>query len=92
MEHAYFLEALVCCWHAAKLTLGAVCVAIRSELAKPPEPFRPVSAEELGWKQYLPIRKMTTEEHERHLERKAKREEYRYCPSLRWKSSYPSGC
>ncbi|CAL5218992.1 g747 [Coccomyxa viridis] len=49
--------------------------AIRAELAQPPEIFRPVSAAELGWKKYLPIRKMTTEEHERHLGRKAKREE-----------------
>lgn len=70
------------CMHAAKITPGAFCAAICVELAKPLEPFRPVSAAELGWKKYLPIRKMTVEEHERHLERKAKREENRYCACL----------
>ncbi len=76
MEHANFGG---CCeiLHAANLTFGACCAAIRAELAQPPEIFRPVSAAELGWKKYLPIRKMTTEEHERHLGRKAKREENR---------------
>ena len=60
---------------------GVLCAEIRAELAKPPEPFRPVSATELGWEKYLPIRKMTTDEYERHLQRKAKREENRYCSS-----------
>ena len=59
------------------LLTGSLCADIHAELARPPEPFRPVSAAELGWKRYLPIRKMTAEEHERHLERKARREENR---------------
>ena len=64
--------------HATMLRCESLCAAIRAELAQPQEPFRPVSADELGWKKYLPIRKMTAEEYERHLLRKAKREENRY--------------
>ena len=68
--------------HAAKYTCGFLHAALREELARPPEPFRPLSESELGWRKYLPIRKMTAEEYERHLERKAKREEHRCFPVL----------
>lgn len=61
-----------------RLRSEVLCIAaIREELSIPPEPFRPAPAAELGWRRYLPVRQMTAEEYEAHLEKKAKREEHR---------------
>ncbi|CAK0748227.1 hypothetical protein CVIRNUC_001823 [Coccomyxa viridis] len=49
---------------------------IREELDRPPEPFVPVPADELGWRKYLPVRKMTAEEYEKYQRRKAVRERH----------------
>lgn len=50
--------------------------AICEELSRPPEPFRPVPAAELGWKKYLPVRQMTAEEYEAYQQKKAKGKEH----------------
>ena len=38
----------------------------------------PVPADELGWRKYLPVRKMTAEEYEKYQRRKAVRERHRW--------------
>ena len=38
----------------------------------------PVPADELGWRKYLPVRKMTAEEYEKYQRRKAVRESHRW--------------
>ena len=44
---------------------------VREELSAPPEPFVPVPADELGWRRYLPVRKLTAEEYEKYQRQKA---------------------
>ena len=65
-------------WLELVLDPWSCAAAVSEELSRPPEPFRPVPAAELGWKKYLPVRQMTAEEYEAYLQKKAKREEHRY--------------
>lgn len=93
-------------WLETVLDLCSCAAAICEELSRPPEPFRPVPAAELGWKKYLPVRQMTAEEYEAYQQKKAKGKEHRYginaaCdhvdgvratePSARATHSHPAG-
>lgn len=76
----------------APLTRPCVlCTALKAELSRPRPPYSPVKKEDLGWRKYLPVRKLTEEEWEEY-QRVRKQSFKDRCGQMREAQGHISSC